>query len=479
MSYCLNSGCRKPYNPSGNTFCQSCGAKLLLGDRYRAIKPIGQGGFGKTFLAVDEYKPSLPRSVIKQFFPQNSASAEKAAELFRREAIRLDELGQHPQIPELMAHFQQGEQQYLVQEFIDGQNLEQELVANGTFTENQIQELLWDLLPVLEFVHERQVIHRDIKPENIIRRNSITLPDDGGEFKGQLVLVDFGASKVITESSLGKTGTMIGSAGYVASEQLAGKAAPASDLYSLGVTCIYLLTQVAPFELFDVLEGKWVWRQYLQSNISEDLGRVIDQLLAPNINERYQFVREVLKELESVKYQKRFAGSGSQTGGNDPSLLTKMLGGIPQVIKGRIMQEFGKTEEAIAAYDRAINIRPNNYDAWYKKAEVCYKLKRYEEAIFCYEKTVKLQPNHWQGWRSLGILFYQSNRYEKSVECYFKSLDIQSEQPMVWLWLSLVIRKSGDEQKAQMCLQKARQFLSNRPAEAVEILWQAWEKLIR
>ena len=479
MSYCLNSECRKPYNPSGNTFCQSCGAKLLLGDRYRAIKPIGQGSFGKTFLAVDEYKPSLPRCVIKQFFPKNSANALKAAELFRREAIRLDELGQHPQIPELMAHFQQGEQQYLVQEFIDGQNLEQELVANGTFTENQIQELLWDLLSVLEFVHERQVIHRDIKPENIIRRNSITLPDGGGENKGQLVLVDFGASKVITNSSLGKTGTMIGSAGYVAPEQLAGKAAPASDFYSLGVTCIYLLTQVAPFELFDVLEGQWVWRQYLQSNISEDLGRVIDQLLAPNINERYQFVEQVLKELESIKYQKSFADSVSQMGGNNPSLLTKMLGGIPQIIKGRIMQEFGKTEEAIAAYDRAINIRPNNYDAWYKKAEVCYQLKRYNSAIFCYEKTVKLQPNHWQGWRNLGVLFYQSNRYEKSVECYFKSLDIQSEQPMVWLWLSLAIRKSGDEQKAQMCLQKAKQFLSNSPAEAVEILWQAWEKLIQ
>lgn len=480
MSYCLNSECRKPYNPSENRFCQSCGAKLLLGDRYRAIKPIGQGGFGKTFLAVDEHKPSQPRCVIKQFFPKiNINNARKAAELFRREAIRLDELGQHPQIPELLAHFEQDEQQYLIQEFIDGQNLEQELVANGAFTENQIQELLWDLLPVLEFVHERQVIHRDIKPENIIRRNSITLPDRRGEIKGQLVLVDFGASKVITESSLGQTGTMIGSAGYVAPEQLAGKAMPASDLYNLGVTCIYLLTQVAPFELFDVVEGRWVWRQYLQSDFSEELGIIIDRLLAPNINQRYQSVTEVLRELEAVKYQKSFASSTSQPAGNNPSLLTKMLGGIPQVIKGRIMQEFGKTEAAIASYDRAIAIRPNNYDAWYKKAEICHQLKRYEEAIFCYEKTVKLQPNHWHGWRSLGVLLYQFKRYERAVESYFKSLDIQPEQPMVWLWLSLAIKKSGDEQKAQMCLEKARQTLPNSPVETAEILWQAWEKLIQ
>nr|WP_293165754.1 tetratricopeptide repeat protein [Okeania sp. SIO2C9] len=143
------------------------------------------------------------------------------------------------------------------------------------------------------------------------------------------------------------------------------------------------------------------------------------------------------------------------------------------------MQEFGKTEAAIASYDRAISIRPNNYDAWYKKAEVCYQLKRYEEAIFCYQKTVKLQPNHWQGWRSLGVLFYQLQRYEKAVESYFKSLDIEGNQPMVWLWLSLAIKKSGDEQKAQMCLEKARECLPKSPVETSQILWQAWEKLIR
>nr|WP_240038998.1 MULTISPECIES: tetratricopeptide repeat protein [Okeania] len=143
------------------------------------------------------------------------------------------------------------------------------------------------------------------------------------------------------------------------------------------------------------------------------------------------------------------------------------------------MQEFGKTEAAIASYDLAISIRPNNYDAWYKKAEVCHQLKRYEEAIFCYQKTVKLQPNHWQAWRSLGVLFYQLQRYEKAVESYFKSLDIEGNQPMVWLWLSLAIKKSGDEQKAQMCLEKARQSLPKSPVETSQILWQAWEKLIQ
>ena len=107
MSYCLNPSCQQPQNPDLTKFCQNCGSKLLLKERYRAIKLIGQGGFGRTFLSVDEDKPSKPPCVIKQFFPQaqGTDSAQKAAELFEQEAVRLDELGKHPQIPELLAHF--------------------------------------------------------------------------------------------------------------------------------------------------------------------------------------------------------------------------------------------------------------------------------------------------------------------------------------------------------------------------------------
>lgn len=122
MSYCLNPDCQKPQNAEGTKFCQTCGSKLLLKERYRGIKLIGQGGFGRTFLSIDEDKPSKPHCVIKQFFPQaqGTSNTQKAAELFEQEAVRLDELGKHPQIPELLAHFTQDNRQYLVQEFIDG-----------------------------------------------------------------------------------------------------------------------------------------------------------------------------------------------------------------------------------------------------------------------------------------------------------------------------------------------------------------------
>jgi serine/threonine protein kinase len=289
MSYCLNPHCPTPENPAGTNFCRTCGSKLLLKDRYRTIKPIGQGGFGKTFLAVDEDKPSQPRCVIKQFFPQaqGTNTVQKAAELFTQEAVRLDELGKHPQIPELLAYFSQDSQQYLVQEFIEGQDLAQELADRGAFNEAQIRSLLNDLLPVLQFVHQHQVIHRDIKPENIIRRRR----------DSQLVLVDFGASKVATGTALARTGTAIGSAGYAAPEQNLGRAVFASDIYGLGVTCINLLTQIHPFDLFDARENAWVWRNALRSPVSDALGRLLNKMLESAINRRYQSAAEVLKDL--------------------------------------------------------------------------------------------------------------------------------------------------------------------------------------
>ncbi|GAC1494580.1 MAG: hypothetical protein NVS2B14_08170 [Chamaesiphon sp.] len=197
-------------------------------------------------------------------------------------------LGNHPQIPELLDYFEQDGQQYLVQEFIDGKNLEQELAESGAFKEVQIHQFLQDLLPVLQFVHEQQVIHRDIKPANIIRRSSDT----------QLILVDFGTAKFATSTAL--TGTAIGTAEYAAPEQIRGKATFGSDLYSLGVTCIYLLTQVSPFDLFDSTEDNWVWRDYLNSPLSEALAQILDKLLQNAVRRRYQSVAAVLKDLSAV-----------------------------------------------------------------------------------------------------------------------------------------------------------------------------------
>jgi formylglycine-generating enzyme required for sulfatase activity len=289
---CLNSDCLT-VNSVDSKCCEKCGEKILLKDRYQALKLIGQGGFGRTFLARDLDKPSQPFCVIKQFFPtaQGTDNLEKASKLFAQEAIHLEELGKHPQIPELFAYFvTEDQQEYLVQEYIAGENLEDELKSQGVFDENKVKDFLIDVLKVLQFVHKNQVIHRDIKPENIIRRNS----------DQKLVLVDFGASKmVVSPTALNVTGTVIGSAQYWSPEQSRGKPVFASDLYSLGVTCLYLLTQVDPFQLFDIHDNDWAWRDHLNGNsVSDDFAEVLDKLITIALKKRFQSVDEVLAVLD-------------------------------------------------------------------------------------------------------------------------------------------------------------------------------------
>jgi serine/threonine protein kinase len=297
MRQCLNPECLHR-NPDNFQFCQKCGSKLLLRERYAPQSILGQGGFGRTFLAIDEDKPSKPFCVIKQFLPQaqGTDSIEKASQLFAQEAERLEELGKHPQIPELMAYFTADNRQYLVQEFVQGETLEAELNKNGVFAEKQIRELLIELLEILQFVHSKQVIHRDIKPENIIRRSA----------DNKLFLVDFGAAKVVEQKQRTVTGTIIGSAEYCAPEQSMGKPKFISDLYSLGVTCLHLLTYISPFDLYDVMEGEWVWRDYLNGNVvSDELGKILERLASPLPKQRYQSVAEVLNVLNPVSFNRR------------------------------------------------------------------------------------------------------------------------------------------------------------------------------
>jgi eukaryotic-like serine/threonine-protein kinase len=242
MSYCLNPNCHQPQNQDGEKICQACGSQLSLKDRYRAISFLDSGGMSRNFLAIDTDMPEEKRCVIKQFFPapqvlDDPEAFQKSIDLFQREGEQLDRLGNesNKRIPKLFAYLEQERRFYLIQEFIDGQNLLKELDKNGAYSEAQIRELLDDLLPILKFVHDNGVIHRDIKPENIMRRAN-----------GQLVLIDFGMSKHLNSTVLSR-GTTGGTMGYAPPEQIrAGVAYPASDIYALGATCIHLLTDVTP-----------------------------------------------------------------------------------------------------------------------------------------------------------------------------------------------------------------------------------------
>ena len=297
MTCCLNPACQQPQNADDVEFCLSCGTKLtvLLRGRYRVMRPIGQGGFGRTYLALDDDRLKA-RCVIKQFSPQlqGTKALEKAVKLFEQEAVRLYELGEHPQIPALLAYFEHDKRLYLVQQFIEGNTLLQELAQNGVFIEQRIREVLAGILPILKFVHDHQVIHRDITPSNIIRR----------KFDNKLVLIDFGVAKLLSVEATNQPGTKIGTEGYAPIEQLrSGRAYPASDIYSLGATCLFLMTQVKPEDLYDPLEGRWLWRERLHEKgraISEPIAQILDKMLKDLVSERYPSAAAVMKDLRTA-----------------------------------------------------------------------------------------------------------------------------------------------------------------------------------
>ena len=304
MSYCLNPDCPQPKNRSGSRFCEACGRSLLLGDRYRPLQMLGQGGFARTFLARDTaYDPkihgTLAQCVIKQFSPtlSNQREHRHAADLFHQEADQLWALGELPQIPELYDYLEIDGEQYLIQEFIDGQTLEAELKAEGPFDELKVRHVLNSLLPVLQALHDRQIIHRDIKPTNILRRKEPPAPTQNPSASGELVLVDFGASKYVTPELLSRTGTTIGSAAYAAPEQVMGKAVFASDIYSLGVTCIHLLTGLHPFDLYSVSENTWIWQDYRIHPVSDRLTDVLNKMLQRATRDRFHRADAVLEAL--------------------------------------------------------------------------------------------------------------------------------------------------------------------------------------
>lgn len=306
MSYCLNPACPHPINPVSAEQCQSCGSVLKLNNRYRILSSLGQGGFGATFLARDESLPGQPNCVIKQLRPNASDVnlMQMAQELFDREAKALGRMGDHPQIPGLLAYFRDAQSFYLVQEYVNGATLQQEVKRNGAFSEIAVKQFLSEILPLLDFIHSKKVIHRDIKPSNIIRRS----------YDGKLVLIDFGAVKDQVTQTLGDLGQTaltsyaIGTAGFAPPEQMAMRPIFASDIYALGVTCLYLLTGRSPKDLnYDPATGMIYWQENVQ--VSERFGEILSKMLDVSVRHRYQTAAEVLKALDIEPYFDSLANS--------------------------------------------------------------------------------------------------------------------------------------------------------------------------
>ncbi|MEM6614122.1 MAG: serine/threonine-protein kinase [Cyanobacteria bacterium P01_C01_bin.72] len=281
----------------------------LLNNRYRIIKTLGRGGFGETYLTEDNHMPSGRKCVLKQLKPivKQPKMPLWMQERFQREAAILEELGNgSSQIPQLYAYFSEDDKFYLVQEWIEGLTLSQYWEQEGNLHRDEVRQILTQLLPVLDYVHSRRIIHRDIKPENIILRRGDNLP----------FLIDFGAVKeaIATEVNNNSESTYsasIGTPGYMSSEQAAGRPIYSSDLYSLGLTAIFLLTGLAPHELeTDPRNGEIIWRDQVV-NLDSELAEIIDRAIKFHPRDRFATAQEML---DALNKQLVTSGVGNSTG---------------------------------------------------------------------------------------------------------------------------------------------------------------------
>jgi len=314
MSYCVSPGCAAPINAEGAVYYRICGSELLLHGRYRPFRLLGKGGFGQTFLAIDE-SPPLPdddsptlgqaladldrrdrRCVIKQLRTAtlDPKVVEMAQELFRREAKSLARLSGYPKLPRLLDSFQISTEFYLVQEYVHGHDLQQLIRQQGALSEAEVEQFLGEILPIVQHIHQQKIIHRDIKPSNIIRRE----PDHA------LVLIDFGAVKdQITRdvASVSEwtvlTAYAVGTPGYAPPEQMALRPVYASDICALGMTCLFLLTDKSPNQLgHNPVIGDLLLPKGLQ--LQGRLAAVLPRMLTVQIDRRYPSAEAVMATVQ-------------------------------------------------------------------------------------------------------------------------------------------------------------------------------------
>lgn len=303
---CWNPQCLEPHNPTESLSCHYCGSKLQLANRYQMIQVLGQGACSRTLLAVDQAQTSLTLCVIKQFWhdPPGCLELHSIRQRSQQAFQRLEKLQVSPQVPQALEQFEQDGLLYLVQQYVPGESLALVLAQKGTFNCGEIWQILASLLLTLQQIHACGIAHGDIKPDNIICRVP-TGSNPNPKNVADLVLVDVGiAISASTEVLFPKAA--LGSPAYAAPEQLQGRLTFASDLYSLGVTCIHLLTGIHPFNLFDSINHRWSWQDNWLLDAADthdrwqqqNLAQLLDRLIEPDLDQRIASAEQALQEIQ-------------------------------------------------------------------------------------------------------------------------------------------------------------------------------------
>ncbi|VXD23486.1 Serine/threonine protein kinase with TPR repeats [Planktothrix serta PCC 8927] len=446
-----------------------------LGGRYHILQSLGGGGFARTYLAEDRQLPDRHQCVVKQLKPHatNPTTLQIARRLFETEAQVLYRLGYHEQIPQLFAFFEEDQEFYLVQEFIEGHDLSQELIPafsipstqppqqpsihssvtqvipnplKGRFNEAETIILLQDILKILDFVHKQNVIHRDISPKNLIRRKK----------DNQLVLIDFGAVKQITTQMLNSPGQSclsvgIGTPGYMPSEQARGNPKPSSDVYAVGMIGIQALTGIAPHQLpSDPDTEEMIWQN--QAIVSPEFAEVINKMVRYDFRQRYSSATEALEAIKSLnqptmatipaiplwlrplKIQPSkpkiygiilsilgLIGLGTGTGIYLwQSLQSSNAIGLHH--QGNTLYRLNRYPEALKRYDQALNLMPTYKEAWKDKGQILYQLEQYSQAQEAYDKAIQIDPNYTEAWIGRGKVLNALQNYPDALTAFEQAI---------------------------------------------------------
>ncbi len=385
--------------------------------------------------------------MVKQLKPRrhDQRSLASARRLFDAEAQALHDLGNHPQIPYLLAHFEEQEQFFLVQEFIKGSLLSQELSDISPLPEAQVVSLLQEILDTLAFVHERQIVHRDIKPSNLIRRQS----------DQKIVLIDFGTVKQINaplddDDDSFSVSIAIGSLGYMPNEQLAGRPCLSSDIFAVGMLAIQAFTGIEPKRLRqDLKTSEVIWHD--RADVSPELQRLITTMVRYDHRQRYASAKEALAALSRIVTPPAVVVSTTATDNvssvwfergernferaeyqeaiacYDAFLETSPDSTMAWFKRGMALEYLQDLAGAIAAYDRVIHLQPDDYLAWMKRGKALEALGQLPEALTAYEQVTHLQPDNYWVWYDQGQLLEQLERLEDAIAVYSRAIQLKPD----------------------------------------------------
>lgn len=498
----------------------------LIKNQYKVVKELPSGGFGKIYLAEDTHRPSHRLCVLKQLKPltHNPQIYEIVKERFQQEASILEIIGEESdQIPKLYSYFEDAGLFYLAQEWIEGQTLAQWISASGPFEESTVRLVLGQILPILNHIHSRGIIHRDIKPDNIILQQKDRNP----------VLIDFGAVKQVMGTQINSQGqttstVVIGTPGYMPAEQAAGNPIFSSDLYSLGLTMIFLLTGKSPSDLMSNPQtGELVWHEHC-SGISAGLTHVLNRVIRYSPRDRYATANEMLAALiqpaitepmspspfeptirETVSFTTPSESRGPLNdeeikGVQAPNAKKSFVGGLiglgvvgalgiggffvfqPQsaYTQGISDLEKGDFRPAIAKFDQAIEDNSDNAAAYLKRGTAYNNVGNYEAAVEDFNTVLQADPKNAEAYLGRGQSRSSVGQYKEAIEDFTEVIQNNSADPQAFIARGAVRIVLGQYDEATSDFSQALALDSDKAAQAqvygglssVQILQGQYEK---